>query len=174
MSSCPKCLAGNEMVFKRMKSDYVLVIDDDAAKQGGTLPKNIKQLTYPIYKSKGNIIPIVAVLSPENEKLLGGLCYKQISGDGGKAFKTLDAEVANEIANLPPAEETSPAPGTHVANHGMQDWTNSEGKTIRAEAVSRTGSSVKLRLQNGKTVDYPLDKLSEDSRKLVSDTLGDN
>lgn len=168
-SSCPKCVSGTEAVFKEMKSDYIIVIDDDKANKG-KLPKATAQNTYPIYKSKGNITPIVAVLSHEDERLLGGLCYKQISGDGRKAFKTLDAEIAAKLAEQPAGKPATPekaAPSTG----GTRDWTNSDGKTIRAEAISSDGDSVTLKLESGKVVDYPLDKLSETSRKLVAETF---
>lgn len=168
-SSCPKCLNGNDAVLKEMKSDYILVIDDDEAKKG-SLPEKTKQSTYPIYKSKGNIIPIVAVLSPDDDRLLGGLCYKQISGDGRKAFKTLETEIAASMADQP-AKEAAPAAEKTSETGGLRDWTNAEGKTIRAEALSGNKISVTLKLENGKVVDYPLEKLSEESRKLVSETF---
>jgi hypothetical protein len=128
----------------------------------------VEQSTYPIYKSKGNIIPIVAVLSPADGTLLGGLCYKQIAGDGKKAFKTLETEIAEKMAALPAAEKAPDA----KPSGGMRDWTNTEGKTIKAEAISGTETSVTLKLENGKVVDYPLEKLSEESRMLVKEVLG--
>ena len=170
VSSCPKCLNGNDEVFKQMKSDYILVIDDDKANKG-KLPEKTKQSTYPIYKSKGNFIPIVAVLSPDDDRLLGGLCYNQIAADGRKAFKTLETEIAASMADQPPAKEAAPAAGKTGETGGLRDWTNAEGKTIRAEALSGNEISVTLKLENGKVVDYPLEKLSEESRKLVSETF---
>lgn len=167
-SSCPKCLAGNAEVFKRMKSDYVLVIDDKNA--DGSLPDKVKQNTYPIYKSKGNIIPIVAVLSPENDKLLGGLCYTQISGDGRNAFRTLEREVAKKLAEEE-VPEAAPADDKSGAAGGMREWTNAEGQSIMAEAMSSNATSVTLKLENGQVVDYPLEKLSEESRKLAGEVL---
>lgn len=168
-SSCPKCLKGNEEVFKQMKSDYILVIDDDEANKG-KLPDKAKQNTYPIYKSKGNIIPIVAVLAPENDMLLGGLCYTQISGDSRKAFKTLETEIAAKMAEVPDTETAPAADATEVAE-SSREWTNAEGNSIKAVALSTNGISVTFKLENGKTVEYPLEKLSEESRKLVSETV---
>jgi hypothetical protein len=164
-SSCPKCLNANEEVFKQMKSDYIFVINDDKAGKG-KLPKNVEQTTYEIYKSKGNVIPIVAVLSPEDDKLLGGLSYKQIAGDGKKAFKTLETEIAGKLENQP-AKETPATTGSRI-----REWTNMDGKTIRAEALSSDGVSVTLKLENGRVVDYALDKLSEKSREHVTEALG--
>lgn len=165
-SSCPKCLSCNEQVFKEMKSDYVLVINDQDLKE--RLPAQVGQSTLPIYKSKGNFMPIVAVLSPTDGKLLGGLSYKQISEDGKKAFKTMEKEIAENMAAQPVVEEVPEA----KPSSGMREWTNSEGKTIKAEALSSTETSVSLKLENGKVVDYPMDKLSEESRKLVKEATG--
>lgn len=175
-SSCPKCQAGNEAVFKQMKDDYVLVINDDKSKE--KLPDAVKQRTFPIYKSKGNFIPIVAVLSHTDERLLGGLCYNQISKDGKKAFTTLEKEVADAIAKAPAAQpapaaksQQKPAAKENGGSGGMREWVNSDGKSIKAEAISRSETAVTFKLENGNVVDYPLDKLSENSRKVILDTV---
>jgi cytochrome c5 len=44
------------------------------------------------------------------------------------------------------------------------DWTNREGKTIRAAFLRTEGPNVILRLEDGREVSYPLDKLSDESR----------
>jgi hypothetical protein len=62
-------------------------------------------------------------------------------------------------------------PPEETGGGGMRDWTNSEGKTIRAEALSSNGISVTLKLENGKVVNYPLDKLSEESRSVATETF---
>lgn len=174
-SNCPKCVAGNEAVIKAMKRDYVLVIEED--KDKGKIPAQVKQRTYPIYKTKGNITPIVAVLSQTDETLLSGLCYKQISADGKKAFTTLKTEVDAALAKqaeAKPAVADKPKPADEkpqIESGGMRDWVNADGKTIKAEALSRTDSSISLKLENGKVVDYPLDKLSEGSRQYALDSV---
>lgn len=182
-SSCPKCQAGNVEVFKQMRSDYVLVVNDEAKKD--KLPANIEQRTYEIYKSKGNVIPIVAVLSPADDKVLGGLCYKQISADSRKAFKNLEDEVEAAMANATPAAATpaaKPAGATPekpaataeaCETGGMREWKNIDGKTIKAEALGATELVVTFKLENGKVLDYPLNKLSEESRTAVEKICGD-
>jgi hypothetical protein len=163
-SSCPKCQAGNEAVFRQMKADYVLVVDDPKA--DGKLPEKVKQNTYPIYKTKGNVIPIVAVLSPKTDQLLGGLCYKQISGDGRNAFKTLKQEITAKMDEAA-APAPTPAAEASAAKSVVREWTNAEGVTIKAEALSSNGTHVTFKLESGKVVDYPLEKLSKESRELV-------
>ena len=48
-----------------------------------------------------------------------------------------------------------------------RDWTNAEGKTIQAALVEVNGDKAKLRLKNGKVVDYPIEKLSEDDQTFI-------
>ncbi len=55
-STCPHAVSGTESVFKKMKSDYVLVLQDlSKGSETGALSKAIKQKTYKIYNSKGNV-----------------------------------------------------------------------------------------------------------------------
>ncbi|MCW1886819.1 thioredoxin family protein [Luteolibacter flavescens] len=164
-STCPMCQSGNEAIFKQMRSDYILVIEDEARKD--KLPGNIKQATYETYKTKGNVIPIVTVFSSEaDNKILGGMCYKQIGEDSRKAFKNLDAEVEKAAASVPAkAAETKDAD----KSSGMREWTNAEGKKIKAELVSSTDTKATFKLENGKTVEYALDKLSKESREEIED-----
>jgi hypothetical protein len=116
-------------------------------------------------------------MSPTDETLLGGLCYKQISADGKKAFSKLKEEVDGALAKQAEAkpaaaDATKPDVGQPKAQGGgMRDWVNAEGKTIKAEALSRSATKISLKLENGKVVDYPLDKLSEESRQYAIDSL---
>lgn len=48
-------------------------------------------------------------------------------------------------------------------------WTNVEGKKIVAAVKSTTDTSVQFILNNGNSVDYPLAKLSEESREAIKE-----
>ncbi len=175
-SSCPKCQAGNEAVFKRMRSKYVMVVEDQADK-GETLSQEVKQKTYQIYKEKGNFIPIVTVLSENDQRVLGGLCYDQIKKDDRGAFRDLEEEVEKAAAEAPaeneapsaPAESDEKAPeAEEVCETGeLREWTNSDGQTIRAKALAVTATKVTFELESGRVVDYPLSKLTEESREAA-------
>lgn len=52
-----------------------------------------------------------------------------------------------------------------------RSWTNSEGKEIKAAVREATDTEVTFVMFAGKIVKYPLDKLSEESRKEISDAL---
>ena len=183
-SSCPKCVAGTEAAFDKLDSDYVMILDDDTKKaKYGALPQDIKQMTYPIYKEKGNITPIVTVFSPEMDRVLGGACYKQISGDGRKWIKNLDAEVAAKAAEPAPASaqpKPKPKEGGKAAAAGneteeacevggMREWTDARGRKMEAEFVASDGQNVTFKLKGGKVIEYPLLELSAASQAVVAE-----
>jgi mono/diheme cytochrome c family protein len=49
----------------------------------------------------------------------------------------------------------------------VHDWTNAEGKTIRARFVRLGSDAVELLLENGRKYAYPLEKLSPQSQELA-------
>jgi len=68
------------------------------------------------------------------------------------------AEVSG--GRLPPRKEPLVA---------QRAWTNSEGKTIKASVLALDGEKIKFKLTNGKTVNYPLEKLSEEDQKAIKE-----
>jgi hypothetical protein len=177
-SSCPKCQDGNVEAFARLRSKYVMVIEDKAEK--GQLPQNVRQTVNTVYTTKGNIIPIVAVIANDDYRLLGGLCYKQISEGESKAFRALEQEVEESLAKggaaaapKPAAQSAAPAATAKASDEDesdIRDWTNLDGKTIRAAAIAFDNGKVSFRMENGKVVDYPVKNLSEESRESLAKT----
>ncbi len=49
----------------------------------------------------------------------------------------------------------------------MQNWTNVEGRVIQAAMLKLDGENVVLRMSNGQVYNYPLSKLSAESRELA-------
>ena len=180
-SSCPKCQDGNSEVFARLRSKYVMVVEDSAEKV--KLPQNVRRTADTVFTTKGNIIPIVAVLANDDLRLLGGLCYKQISAGEAKAFRALDQEVEESLAKGGGAAAAQPAANAtrtdapkesaeacDEEDSGVRDWTNLDGKTIRAAAIAFDKGKVSFRMENGKVVEYPVNKLSEQSRKSLAES----
>ncbi len=64
---------------------------------------------------------------------------------------------------------TKPVPSEKAKPNSVQQWVNAEGKKIRATFVRLQGNSVMLKLENGRTVSYPLSKLSKESQKQARD-----
>ncbi|MGB6221153.1 hypothetical protein [Haloferula sp.] len=175
-SSCPKCVYGNEQTFEEMRSDYILVLEDDQKQsQTGELPADIKQKTYVTYKEKGNVIPIITVLSPESDTVLGGACYKQISADERKWIKNLEEEIATKKVAPAAAETTktdseeSPSAATQCETGGLREWTDVRGRTMKAEFVHADDMTVTFKLENGKVIDLPLTKLSPESQAAIEE-----
>ena len=57
----------------------------------------------------------------------------------------------------------------------MREWTNADGKTVKAElvAIDSEAGTVTLKLANGRTVTgYDSSKLSEDDQKLIKELAG--
>jgi len=52
-----------------------------------------------------------------------------------------------------------------------QSWTNSDGQSIKAAVREATDTEVTFVMFGGKVVKYPLEKLSEESRKEIEDAL---
>lgn len=178
-SSCPKCQDGNVEAFARLRSKYVMVIEDEASK--GKLPQDVRQTVNTVFTTKGNIIPIVAVIANDDYRLLGGLCYKQISEGESKAFRALEQEVEESLAKgggaavaaKPAAQSATPAATAKASDEEtseIRDWTNLGGKTIRAAAIAFDDGKVSFRMENGKVVDYPVKNLSEESRESLAKT----
>ena len=53
----------------------------------------------------------------------------------------------------------------------QQAWTNAEGKTITAAIVTADSTTVSFLMENGKTVAYPIAKLSASSQEDVKALL---
>ena len=77
-----------------------------------------------------------------------------INGDRGKRGKMPEEAGEKKSSGL---SGTVPAPKE-------QDWTNREGKTIRATALRVEGDVVLLRMKNGAVFRYPIKNLSDESR----------
>lgn len=60
-----------------------------------------------------------------------------------------------------------------VASREVIEWKNSEGKVIKARFVRLNGESVMLLLENGKSYNYPLTKLSEESQAQAKKLAGE-
>ena len=49
-------------------------------------------------------------------------------------------------------------------------WTNADGKKIKAAILSIDGDKVKFKLSNGKEVNYPIAKLSDEDQELIKES----
>lgn len=94
-------------------------------------------------------------LSPREVKLLRQWIEEGASLDGKSTPKP--------AGGLPPRVEEKPAP--------IQDWTSTDGKTIKARYISMAGDAVVIKTANGKSWKVPLSKLnavSQDQAKAAA------
>lgn len=184
-STCPHTRFGTESAFKRMKSDYVLVLQDNSpGTETGKLDLAVRQEMFKVTKNKGNVVPLIAVLSPETDTFLGGVSYRQIKADERKWVRTMTEEVAQAQSGQSPADEggeiepDDDSDGTgrisssegFEESEGMQQWTDVRGRSMTAELLAANDLTATFKLENGNVIDLPLTKLSQESLKAVEDS----
>lgn len=166
-TTCPKCQWGTTEAYAELKRDYVLVVKDDAREDCPAVPALNSQVSE---TSKiGNFTPRITVVKPDNLEFITGTDYTNMSANK-RWDKALAEAVEKAMANTTPeAGEKKDDDKTTEAGEDdeFQNWTNRSGKTIRAVLVSQSDTTVTLKLENGKMVDYPLLQLSEESLELL-------
>lgn len=87
--------------------------------------------------------------------------------DGSPSGPEFEKAVEDALAATGGGGEAKPAaaPSNLIAE---QSWTNASGGSIRAAVKSADDKKVTFVLANGKTVDYPLEKLSDESREAIA------
>ena len=68
------------------------------------------------------------------------------------------------VASAPAPAAAAPAPTMTATAPVMQNWTNTDGKTINAALIKVEGDTVVLRMSNGLDYNYPMTKLSPESQ----------
>lgn len=124
----------------------------------------------------GNTIPMVFVTTADGSKGLEAIPYTTLKADTRKAARELKKSLADKdvVGNAPAKEEAKVDESDEDmipsdTNSGMTTWTNADGKTITAEALEVDGGKVLFKLESGKTVWYPLMKLTQESRQRLNE-----
>lgn len=116
-------------------------------------------------KEAGKFIPILVMTTADGEKGVGAVAYERLKDDARKAAREMRRRFS-DLAKESDEEPEETAEPQLVAEE--QEWTNLQGKTIRAAVVKIDDAKVQF-LINKKTVEYPLDKLSEQSRNQLKE-----
>lgn len=92
-----------------------------------------------------------------------------INGTRGEEGPELPEDNDALFAHLPtgPKKEVAAAADAKPAPPVEQDWTNREGKAIRATLLRVEDGNALLKLKNGTVYRYPIDKLSDESQALL-------
>lgn len=117
-------------------------------------------------KEAGKFIPKLLVTSADGKKPIGAVTYEQLKDDARKAARAMRKKI--EQAKTEDEETESAAHSKFLAPE--QEWTNAQGKTIRAAVVSVAGGSVEF-LMKGKQVTYPMSKLSDSSKQKLESLM---
>ncbi len=167
---CPPCIASLPHLAeleKQNRDKGLLII---GAESQGSTKEAIKPLIdnakveYTITAgAEGPIevssIPRCFVFDPE-----GLLVY-----DGSPSGEKFESAVHDALKKVTVAvSKSTAASGPLIPS---RDWTNTDGHTITAAVKSASTSNVSFIMTNGKIVDYPLAKLTEESRKVIGDAV---
>ena len=119
-------------------------------------------------------------LTPEEVMMVAKWIYEgaRIDGERGakgdkdddpeEFLKFKDGVLVTDGYDAPQGEgEREDAGSKSVAKELPQEWINSEGKKIAATYKRVVADQVVLLLENGKTVNYPIAKLSKESREQL-------
>jgi hypothetical protein len=163
-TTCPKTEWGTKEVDKELRREHILVVSDDSDPENVQVKELFPAIAETV-KKIGNTSPRVTVVEPESLKFITGTDYRNMSSDK-RWSKKMEAAISKATAPAEEAEAATPAvPKKEEGKTApVREWTNTEGKTIRAALVARKAGVATLKLENGKTVDYPIDKLSEESK----------
>jgi thiol-disulfide isomerase/thioredoxin len=147
-----KGLAVVGMEVQNSETEAIIEVLDDA------------RVKYPVVKggntpvsSKG--IPHALVFGADGKLIWAGNPHDD-------EFLTSIKQGLRKVDDAPPAaaENDQPASGPIIAS---RDWTNTDGKKIRAEVVRIDDSKVTFRMNGNREIAYDIAKLSEDDQKLI-------
>ena len=82
-----------------------------------------------------------------------------------KALRGVDADSGSSSGSKSRLLPDAPKPVID-----SRTWTNEAGKKITASVLSIDGDKVKFKLSNGKEVNYPIAKLSDEDQELIKES----
>ncbi|MEM9080478.1 MAG: hypothetical protein AAGC74_07305 [Verrucomicrobiota bacterium] len=108
------------------------------------------------------------VTTADGNTALKGFSYNTLKTDTRKAVRELRKELEglDVVGQTTSSSDDSP-PSTLLAEE--QFWTNAEGKQMKAAVLSKSDDAVIFLMPNGKSIEYPLEKLSAASREAIED-----
>lgn len=124
----------------------------------------------------GSTIPMVLVTSSDGSAGIEAIPYTVLRDDLRKAerelrkkLESIDALASGETpsGNEPASEAPPPEAEGKPLLAPTQEWSNAEGRKIRAAVLAVEGATVKFLMEDGGSVDYPVEKLSPESRERL-------
>lgn len=171
--NCPPCIASLPHLAeldKKFRDKGLRII---GAESQGSSKEQIKPLIekakveYTIVdEAEGPIevtaIPRIFVFDREGKLVFDG-------SPSGAPFEEAVTKAIGDAEASPAATAETPAASTNSPLVATRAWTNAEGREIRAAVKSVDTTSVTFLMDGGKEVKYPLEKLSAESRQIITD-----
>lgn len=168
--NCPPCIAAlphlAELEKKHREQGLVII----GAESQGSSKTEIKPLIekagveYTITEGAEGPVQVTGIPRAFVFGRDGKLMY-----DGNPNGKPFEDAVTKALGEGAPDPEPSSATTAAAPLIATRAWTNADGKEIRAAVKSADATTVTFLMDGGKEVKYPLAKLSEDSRKAITD-----
>lgn len=130
-------------------------------------------------------VPVVYVVSSDLTKPIALVPFDRLLKDARKEARAVKAKLKAGAADKTAVNQgdddvakKEAIPAKKTTNGGLllpsQDWTNSDGKKITAAVVRIIGDKVVFKMSTGKSVTFPIKKLSKESQKKLQDVDSDS
>jgi len=114
---------------------------------------------------------MVFVTSADGAEGIMAITYESLKSDMRKADRELRKKLET-VAVSPESEPTVSGNDTEAGTGKLlapsQGWSNADGKAITAAVAALSGTTVSFVMPNGSVVEYPLEKLSAESRDRLA------
>lgn len=170
--NCPPCIAllpHLAKLDKRHREDGLVIIGAESQGHGKNqieplVKKN--KIEYTITSGANGPVKFSGIPHAFVFDVEGKLIFNGHPGDDD--FERILKRALKDIGE--PIEEDEVMTGNLFES---QSWTNTEGIEIKAAVKTATIETVTFLLPQGKVVNYPMNQLSEASRKLITDALAE-
>ncbi len=167
---CPRCLAvvpDLVKLDKRHREEGLLII---GAESQGHPEEKIKSvirkhhMDFTITAGANGPIQIKGIPHAFVFNSEGNLVFSGNPGEG-----KFDQTIKKALNEVEKKDDDNIAVTTNLFETRM--WTNADGKQLKASVKDVSGENVTFLMSDGKVVNYPLEKLSEESREEISEAL---
>ncbi len=169
---CPPCLASLPHLAKldkKYRDDGLMIIGEES--QGAKLEQiepilKKASVEYTINMGGGGPVKIDRLPHILIFNRAGNMIF-----EGKPSDEDFESTVKKALREKAPIEEKVAPPATKKEANLIEQrsWTNSDSKTIQAAVVKADETNVTFLMANGKSIAYPLDKLSDESRKIIEE-----
>lgn len=107
---------------------------------------------------------MVFVTNSDGSQKIDAVSYSELKEDARKEAR----ETKKALTEITVVPEDTPSEANTTSTQELSEWTNSEGKTIKARINAKEETRVQFEMQNGKLVWYPIEKLSAESQEILA------